>query len=49
MAADHEHGSRQRRGLLCNLCNMLEGMHMKVPLDEEEWGRRVKAYRARSW
>lgn len=45
--ADHDHETGVKRALLCRRCNTLEGHHRKIPLDEEEWGRRIKAYRAR--
>ena len=45
--ADHDHDTGAKRGLLCRRCNLLEGHHLKSPLDVEEWAKRLKTYRLR--
>lgn len=42
--ADHCHESMQPRGLLCQPCNLAEGLIRKTGLDPEEFGRRLSLY-----
>jgi hypothetical protein len=44
--ADHDHGTKEPRGLLCIYCNATEGHAKKVGLAPGELGRRLDSYLA---
>lgn len=42
--ADHCHDTNRPRGLLCSVCNTVEGLIKKLGLTPEEFGRRLSNY-----
>lgn len=42
--ADHCHDTKRPRGLLCNVCNTVEGLIKKLGVAPEDFGRRMQDY-----